>query len=223
MGWQGAGVGGDVMPGNHIKLMEVPDDAFAVSPEHVVPTLGNVNHLLSAVEMLGPFTAGDPNIESLKCCKMVLVPAAYLQLLLDRTLTPRQLWEQVGGAIIADAKEVECWVLLNWIRAALTVRRSTATPPTMLASPILLGRLSEVFPPIWVEPVLQAHRWEVLCTDLPALDLSRLAPPDQMASLVDVLRLENATAQQDQVDAHARAAALKTPMIRFYQSYPCFR
>ena len=98
--------------------MEVPDDVFAVSPEHVVPTLGNLNHLLSgnpAVEMLGPFTAGDPDIESLKCRKMVPVPAAYLQLLLDQTLTPRRLWEQVGGAIIADAKEVECRVLLNWI------------------------------------------------------------------------------------------------------------
>ena len=57
--WDGKvlGFGGDVMPGNHIKLMEVLDDAFTVSPEHVIPTLGNVNHLLSgnpAVEMLGP-------------------------------------------------------------------------------------------------------------------------------------------------------------------------
>ena len=31
--WDGKalGFGGDVMPGNHIELMEVPDDAFAVS------------------------------------------------------------------------------------------------------------------------------------------------------------------------------------------------
>ena len=169
--WDGKalGFGGDVMPGNHIELMEVPEDAFAVVPEHVVPTRENVTHLLSGnptVEVLGPFTAGDPDTEPLKCRKMVPVPAAYLHLLLDRTLTPRQLWEQVGGAIIADAKEVECGVLLKWIRAALTARSSTATPPpppppATLASPILLGRLSEVFPPIRVEPVLQAHRWEV--------------------------------------------------------------
>ena len=68
--------------------------------EHVVPTLGNVNHLLSgnpAVEVLGPFAAGDPDTEPLKCRKMVPVPAAYLYLLLDCTLTPRQFWEQVGG------------------------------------------------------------------------------------------------------------------------------
>ena len=224
--WDGKalGFGGDVMPGNHIELMEVPEDAFAVAPEHVVPTRENVTHLLSGnptVEVLGPFTAGDPDTEPLKCRKMVPVPAAYLHLLLDRTLTPRQLWEQVGGAIIADAKEVECGVLLNWIRAALTARSSTATPPppppATLASPILLGRLSEVFPPIRVEPVLQAHRWEVLRTDLPALDPSRLAPTDQMASLVDVLRLENAAARQDQVEARARAAAPKTPTSAFPQ------
>ena len=44
----------------------------------------------------------------------------------------------------------------------------------------------------------------LLRTDLPALDPSRLAPPDQMASLVDVLRLENAAARQDQVEARPR-------------------
>ena len=37
-------------------------------------------------------------------------------------------------------------------------------PPPTLASPILLRRFSEVFPPIRVEPVLQAHRWDVLRT-----------------------------------------------------------
>ena len=106
---------------------------------------------------------------------------------------------------------VECGVLLNWIRAALTARSSTATLPTTLALPILLGWLSKVFLPIRVEPVLQAHCWDVLRTDLPALDLSRLAPPNQMASLVDVLQLENTMARQDQVDAHAHATAPETP------------
>ena len=63
-------------------------------------TSWNVNHLLSgnpAVEVLGPFTAGDPDTEPLKCHKMVPDPAAYLHLLLDHTLTPRHLWEQGGG------------------------------------------------------------------------------------------------------------------------------
>ena len=98
--WDGKalGFGRDVMPGNHIELMEVPEDAFAVAPEHVVPTRENVNHLLSgnpAVEVLGPFTAGDPDTEPLKCRKMVPVPAAYLHLLLDCTPTPRQLWRSL--------------------------------------------------------------------------------------------------------------------------------
>ena len=38
-----------------------------------------------------------------------------------------------------------------------------------------------------------------------------------MASLVDVLRLENAAAWQDQVEARARAAAPKTPTSAFPQ------
>ena len=184
--WDGKalGFGGDVMPGNHIELMEVPEDAFAVAQEHVVPTRENVTHLLSGnptAEVLGPFTAGDPDTEPLKCRKMVPVPAAYLHLLLDRTLTPRQLWEQVGGAIIADAKEVECGVLLNWIRAALTARSSTTTPPppppATLASPMIqfppemdenwvryglakLGQISEL--PNWQRMLFCAYTTQLL-------------------------------------------------------------
>ena len=222
--WDGKalGFGGDVMPGNHIELMEVPEDAFAVAPEHVVPTRENVKHLLSgnpAVEVLGPFTAGDPDTEPLKCRKMVPVPAAYLHLLLDRTLTPRQLWEQVGGGG-GDHRGHQgsgVWGAAQLDSSSPHRAKQHGDPPATLASPILLGRLSEVFPPIRVEPVLQAHRWEVLRTDLPALDPSRLAPTDQMASLVDVLRLENAAARQDQVEARARAAAPKTPTSAFPQ------
>ena len=62
------------------------------------------------------------------------------------------------------------------------------------------------------DPGGATHRWEVLRTDLPALDPSRLAPPDQMASLVDVLRLKNAAAWQDQVEA-----PVKTPTSAFPQ------
>ena len=146
---------------------------------------------------------------------MVPVPAAYLHLLLDCTLTPRQLWEQVGGGGGDHRGRQGSGV---WGAAQLDSSSphrakqhgDPPPPPTTLASPILLGRLSEVFPPIQVEPVLQAHCWEVLRTDLPALDPSPLAPMDQMASLVDVLRLENAAVQQDQVEACACAMAPKT-------------
>ena len=118
-----------------------------------------------------------------------------------------------GGLIIADAKEVECGVLLNWIRAALTAQSSTATSHyTRLALPP--RAVERGLPPT---PMLQAHHWEVIRTDLPSLDPSRLAPPDQMSSLVDVLRLENAATRQDQVEVRARAAAPKTRTSAFPQ------
>ena len=132
------------MPGNHIELMEVPDDAFAVAPEHVVPTLGNVNHLLlgnPAVEVLGPFTAGELSSSSAARWYRSQQPTYICCWTVPHT--PPVVGTSGGpggggGAIIADAKEVECGVLLNWIQAALTARSSTATPPT-----------------------LQAHHWEV--------------------------------------------------------------
>ena len=158
------------------------------------PTLGNVIHLLSVGGTLlwrcwarlqqGTLTPSPSSVARWYRSQQAIYICCWTIL----TLTPCQLWEQVGGG------GGKCGVLLNWIRAALTMQSSTATPPTTLPSPILLGKLSKVFLLIWVQPV---HHWEVLCTDLPALDQSRLAPPDQMASLVDVLWLKNAAARQD--------------------------
>ena len=62
--WDGKalGFGGDIMPGNHIELMEVPEDAFAVAPEHVVPTRENVNHLLSGGRCWAHSQQGTPTL-----------------------------------------------------------------------------------------------------------------------------------------------------------------
>ena len=114
----------------------------------------------------------------------------------------------VGGGIIADRQGSGVW-------GAAQLDSSSPHRAKLHGDP-LLGRLSEVFPPIRVEPVLQAHRWEVLRTDLPALDPSRLAPPDQMASLVDVLR--SRTPQRGRIKwSRARAVASKTPTSAFPQ------
>ena len=151
--WDGKalGFGGDVMPGNHIEQMEVPDDAFAVAPEHVVLTLGNIDHLLSgnpAVEVLGPFTAGDPDTESLKCRKMVPVPAAYLYLLLYRIPPPPPPPSCSGG----DHRGRQGSGV--WGAAQLDSSSPHRAKYARLTHPLLLR------------------------TDLPALDPSRLAPPD---------------------------------------------
>ena len=68
-----------------------------------------------------------------------------------------------------------------------------------------------------VDAALQHHRWEILRSDLLALDPSRLAPSDQMVGLVEALRTEQAAVRQEQAEARNRAAAPKEPSEAFPQ------
>ena len=68
-----------------------------------------------------------------------------------------------------------------------------------------------------VDAALQYHRWEILWSDLLALDPSWLAPSDQMVGLVEALRTEQAAVRQEQAEAHNRASAPNEPSEAFPQ------
>ena len=212
--------GGDVMLENHIKLLQLPGTAINITEEHTVPTMDHMTHLLAGdpmTAMLGPFAPPTYDVEMSWTCMMVLVPQAYLHLLLDRTLTPQKLWYEVGCTIIVDGKENECAILINWLCTVLTLHLNVTAPMSLLGLANLLGNLATVFPIIHISLVLQAHCRKILHSNLPVLDHSPLALNDQMASLVDMIQHKNATTQQDQADAHACAVALKTPTSTFPQ------
>ena len=130
--WDGKalGFGWDVMPGNYIKLMDVCWTTLLWCCQSMSsPTLGNVNHLLSVnptVEVLGSQDGTGPSSLSTFAAEHGGGGGGGG-------------WGVVGGAIIADAKEVECGVLLNWIRAALTMQSSMATPPLCSPHPFYSG------------------------------------------------------------------------------------
>ena len=221
--WDGMilGFGGDVLPGNHIELTQLPPNAFEVAGEQRVATIAHTHALLAAeptTTKLGPFNDGDPDTELVKTRRMVPVPPAYVPMVLDRPLDPKQLWEQVGGTIIADGQEAECGVLLDWLRVALTWR-APAPPSTTARPPVnLLGSLATTFPPLRVDAALQSRRWEILRQDLPALDPSTIQPADHLLNLVDNLRAEQAATRLEQAEARNRATAPKQPTTVFPQA-----
>ena len=47
---------------------------------------------------------------------MMPIPLAYVSLVLDHTLSPRTLWEHLGGVIINDGCDNEYEELMNWMR-----------------------------------------------------------------------------------------------------------
>ena len=85
------GFGGDVLPGNHIELLRFPGNAFDVTGAQVVPTVAGMHALLAAAPTatsVGPFHDGDPDTQ-ISCSWNVLpVPPAYINIILDKTLTP---------------------------------------------------------------------------------------------------------------------------------------
>ncbi|MGH7954648.1 MAG: hypothetical protein ACREOZ_01680, partial [Gloeomargaritales cyanobacterium] len=100
-------------------------------------------------------------VESIKTRYMMYVPPKYVPLLLGRHLTPMETWECVGNAIIRDGNGQACEPLLNWLRVsgAPTVRGDIAT---------CLPRPRIPFP----DERLTAHRWKLVCNDLPALAIT---------------------------------------------------
>ncbi len=63
-----------------------------------VPTAANLDQLLAAdpaLELVGPFAAGDQDAESLTVRNAVYIPNRYMTMLLGDTMTPRQAWARV--------------------------------------------------------------------------------------------------------------------------------
>jgi hypothetical protein len=71
-------------------------------------------------------------------------------------LTPRQAWECLGGAILADNAADACAALIYWMRETCALRvDNQASAVQRAALTVLL-----------VDPVLQAHRLEFMRRDL---------------------------------------------------------
>ena len=131
---------GDLLPGNFIDMVEFPEASFALTGEVTIPTTANTTALLAAHPNQGhllPMAAGTVDTDQVNCRYFIQVPQAYLPLLLNRRLTPRELWEQVVMTIIADNREQSCAPFLAWARVALMLRPDPADPANYGGSLVL--------------------------------------------------------------------------------------
>jgi hypothetical protein len=187
---------GDIRPGNYIKMIEFPDAAFEITGAQRVPTLDNTTALLAAnpgLNILRELAANAADSEDVETRMMVQVPQDYVRLVLGRRLTPRQAWEELGGAIIGDGREAECAHLLAWLRVALTLQANPADVTAPLPPQNYLGLTAAVFPALDDDDDLQQHRWNVVRQDLPVLDGTNVNASDHMINLVGALRQDRAT------------------------------
>ena len=144
---------------------------FELAGAQTVPTTANVHALLAAHptrNTLPAMAVGSPDSEQLDTRRLVQVPPKYVEIVMGRSFTPRQLWDELGGAIVNDQNAGDCVHLLDWIRAALTLRVNPADPARYLKPSNCLPPGS--LPALDVDGDLQAVRWNWVRADLPALD-----------------------------------------------------
>jgi hypothetical protein len=127
-----------------------------------VPQRKVLNQLLAAgpeLELLGPFGNNDAGTDVIRVCQVMLVPFCYVQLFLQRPLTPREAWVQVAGAIYNNGNQIACEPLLDWLRVTITRQGED-----------LASRLQQEHPraPLMLPDLVQ-HHWQLVITDLPAL------------------------------------------------------
>ena len=204
---------GDVLPGNHVDLVEFPANSFDLAGEVTVPTVAHTTALLAAHPNQGhllPMATGMQDTEQWDCRYLVQVPKAYLPLVLTRRLTPRELWEQVASTMIADNREQACEVFIAWARVALMLRPDPTDPANFLYPANCLGMARNSLTTLAVDESLQQHRWSLLTQDLPALDPQRLSQSDQVLAVLAALRQDRAAERA--ADA-ATAAAAKQPKL----------
>ncbi|KAL7576624.1 hypothetical protein ACA910_005562 [Epithemia clementina (nom. ined.)] len=206
----------DIEPGNYIDMVEFPLDGWDEAVPQQTPTTTQMDLLLAAdqnVAIIPLQPTGAADTEELNVWNLVPIPHRYLHLILTQNLSPRDAWARIGGAVRNDGAELDCELLLQWLRVTLT-NSATGNPTT------LLGTYTAVFPPLRVDRDLQRHRWHILLQDFPHLDPLRLGQADQTARLVDTLRLDRAAERAADAAAQATATAPATPSSKFPKTTP---
>ena len=67
------------------------------------------------LEMVGPFTANEVGTKLIQMQNLMCVPPPYVPIMLEQTLTLREAYTRLGGAIQVDGFEVDCTPLLAYL------------------------------------------------------------------------------------------------------------
>jgi hypothetical protein len=200
----------EVTLGGEINSVEFTEDNF----DHCLDNLVEINvpvtcdcmdEILMAAapeaELFGPYADNDVTKRTFCTRCMMFLPAPYVPLVINRQLRPHQLYIELGGAIRADNKAVQCSALLGWLVMAMV--REGATLPSPVCQPMPNMPFADA--------ALLGHRRRVLYSQLPGLDASNIGLPtahlaatQQLVTYVGNLvqgQLESRQAEEDRAQA----------------------
>jgi hypothetical protein len=141
-------------------------------------TIANVNQAWASHpnDQLLPLVANaEPRSESVMTRLIILVPPRYAPIIINRGLSPKQLWAELGGAVIANGDQEKCAPLLTWMVLAAT-RPAVISPSTLV--------MPRPAPPLGEYPLIH-HRRELLYKLLPNLNPTRIVGDPSAARVAD--------------------------------------
>jgi hypothetical protein len=138
---------------------------------------------------LGPFADDDDGTELIRVRRTCYVPPAYVPLFLAGNLSPREAWMAVQGQIVIDNRSQECSVLVDYLRAALTISGLDQPPVLAIVPPTA---------PLADAILLDHRRANCLEQDFPSLNaaLPRLQQ-NQIAVELGNLVADNRTSREN--------------------------
>jgi tRNA threonylcarbamoyladenosine modification (KEOPS) complex Pcc1 subunit len=212
--WDGSvfAMASDVGPGNQVTWVHFPAaSAFARTGYVRVPMADRMTESWTAspaAALLGPFAEATQGTESVRTRFFTPVPKDYIPLVMQQPdgWAPRELWEQLGTAIVADQRLLACAPLLKWLRVASTFSFGAAV---VVGAPLPSAPPAVTLDPL-VAPVadagLQRRLWAWLISDLPALSV-RSGTNDTV--MTDTLLALKAEFSLQRVEAAAARVASK--------------
>ena len=159
---------GDVVPPGLINLVQMPAQPFRLTNQVWAPTAATLSEYWQGVDdgtpCMGPFDEDDDDMTAVTTRRFMPVPYAYVHLMHDRVLSPRQAW-LIAEQIIADGRAADCEVFINFLHAACTYRAPAAAGDPLVSTVALTA------PPVvpLVDGGLRRQLWNWLIIDLPAL------------------------------------------------------
>jgi hypothetical protein len=218
--WDGNvyGFATDLGPGNQITTVQWPEDVFHLSAADVyvkedVASMAEALTKNGGAASLGPYVVADPNVEVVHTRMMMVVPHPYVPLVLGASLTPREAWMRLSTAITVDNRMVACAPLLDWLRAACTVRP--------LAEHAMAGAVAQSpvyhLPPVAVVPdaALAQHSWDVVIADMPQLLGATHFQEQHLMHAVAVLQQTQIASATASALNRAESRAPKRPSSKF--------
>ena len=168
-------------------------------------------------ELLGPLPEDEANTKQCRTRRLMLVPPKYAPIVINRRLTPRQLWSELAGAIMVAGDLAACSELMIWIVMA-GCRADIGTPSSLI--------LPMPHPPL-ADATLLKHRRALLTRLLPGLSV--VSPPGvsdpntaRLADFAGQLIEDRRQARDEASQRQAEAKAPKT-VSQFWGEDACFR